>query len=107
MNLKATDYKYIELNDVGVPFITGTTLKVIELVEVKLAYGWSSEEIYLNHRYLTMSQILSALAYYWDYKVEMDAEIQRRDHYVQQAQKLTSESPFVTRLKAEGILSRC
>lgn len=44
--------------------IEGTTMKVEELVAEKIAYGWSPEEIFIQHPYLTMSQIYSALAFY-------------------------------------------
>lgn len=32
----ATEYKYIELDEQQVPYIAGTTMKVIELVEAQL-----------------------------------------------------------------------
>jgi len=104
MTITATEYKYIELDDKGVPVIAGTTMKVVELVEAQMAYGWSPEELHLNHRYLTMSQILSALAYYWDNKEELDAQIKARDEYVKQAELAAGESPFVARLRAQKLL---
>ena len=88
MTLTKTEYKYIELNEDNVPIIAGTTMKVVELVEAEIAYGWSPAELHLNHRYLTMSQILSALAYYWDRKQELDAEIKRREESMLNRQKL-------------------
>ena len=36
-----TGYPHIALDESGTPVIAGTTLKVIELVVEKLAYGWS------------------------------------------------------------------
>jgi hypothetical protein len=45
MSLTATQYKYIELNENNVPYIAGTTMKVIELVSGHLDFGWSPEEI--------------------------------------------------------------
>ena len=33
--------------------------------------------MHFQYPHLTMSQIHSALAYYWDFKAEMDADIQR------------------------------
>lgn len=104
MTITATEYKYIELDNKGVPIIAGTTMKVVELVEAQMAYGWSPEELHLNHRYLTMSQILSALAYYWDNKEELDAQIKARDEYVKQAELAAGESPFVARLRDRGLL---
>ena len=51
-----------------------------------------------------MSQILSALAYYWDRKQELDAEIKRREEYVKQAEIEAGESPFAARLRVQGLL---
>jgi uncharacterized protein (DUF433 family) len=104
MTIAKTEYKYVELDDRNVPIVAGTTMKVVELVEAQIAYGWSPAELHLNHRYLSMSQILSALAYYWDNKQELDAEIERREEYVKQVEIEAGESPFVTRLRAQGLL---
>jgi uncharacterized protein (DUF433 family) len=100
-----TDYKYIQLDHQGIPMITGTTMKVIELVMAHLAYGWTAEEIYVNHPDLSLSQIYSALAYYWEYKQELDQAIQSDLKYAQISRRNAPESPFVSRLKREGILS--
>jgi hypothetical protein len=40
----------IELDDPGVAWIAGANTKVIEVVLDKLAYGWSPEEMHLQHR---------------------------------------------------------
>jgi uncharacterized protein (DUF433 family) len=74
----ATAYKHIHLDDFQVPIIAGTTMKVVEIVVSQKAYGWSPEEIHFQYPSLSMSQIYSALAYYWDYRSEMDIDIQRR-----------------------------
>jgi uncharacterized protein (DUF433 family) len=71
-------HRHIEVDSNNVATISGTTMKVIELVTAQKAYGWSPEEIHFQHPYLSMSQIHSALSYYWDYKAEIDADIQRR-----------------------------
>ncbi len=39
----------------------------------QMAYGWTPAEIQINHRHLSMSQIHSAFAYYWDHKEELYA----------------------------------
>lgn len=77
-------------------------MKVVEIIEAKNAYDWSPEEIHLNHRYLTMSQILCALAYYWDFKSELDVEIQQREEAIKQVERQVGESPFTARLRREG-----
>ncbi|MFB8788230.1 MAG: DUF433 domain-containing protein [Potamolinea sp.] len=99
-----TPHKYVQLNEGNVPIIAGTTMKVVELVMAQIAYGWSPEELQFQHPYLTMSQIYSALAYYWDNKEELDLDIQRRGEYAQKLCKEAGESPFVVRLRTQGLL---
>jgi len=74
------------------------------LVMAQIAYGWSPEELQFQHPYLTMSQIHSALAYYWDNKEELDADIKRREEYAEKLRREAGESPFVARLRAQGLL---
>lgn len=100
----ATQYRYIQLDEKQVPVIAGTTMKVVELVIAQRAYGWTPEEIHVNHRYLTMAQIHSALAYYWDHKELLDQDIQRRDDYARQLQEKAGESAFALRLRSQGLL---
>ncbi|MEG3846205.1 DUF433 domain-containing protein [Microcoleus sp. herbarium19] len=104
MPLTATEYKYVELDEKNVPIIAGTTMKVIELVQAHLAYGWSPAELHLNHRYLTMSQIHSAFAYYWDHKQELDADMQRRFEYAEKLRLEAGESPLAKKLRAQGLI---
>ena len=55
--------------------IAGKGFKVIHLVREHLAYGWSAEELALNHPQLTLGEIYSALAYYADHREPMEQEI--------------------------------
>ena len=66
---------HIEIDDKGVASITGANTKVVEVVLDRLAYGWSPEEMHYQHPHLSLAQIHSALAYYYDHKEKMDAEI--------------------------------
>jgi uncharacterized protein (DUF433 family) len=104
MTLTSTEYKYVELNESNVPIIAGTTMKVIELVTGYLAHGWSPEELHFQHPYLTMSQIHSALAYYWDNQAELDADIQQREQYAEQLKQQAGESPLAKKLRAQGLI---
>ena len=79
-------------------------MKVLELVLGKIAYGWSPEELHFQHPYLTLGQIHSALAYYWDHQGEMEQDIERRLERVDQIQRVTSPLPLVTRLKAKALI---
>jgi uncharacterized protein (DUF433 family) len=73
-----TRHKHIIVNEASVPSIAGTTLKVVELVIEQPAHGWNPEELHFQHPYLTLGQIHSALAYYWDRCAELDRDIRRR-----------------------------
>jgi len=94
-----TRYEHIVLVD-GVPRIAGTTTKVIELVRDHWAHGWSPEEFAFQFPYLTLGQIHSALAYYWDHQSELDADIARRDALVDELQRHTRPAPGLARLRA-------
>jgi uncharacterized protein (DUF433 family) len=98
-----TRYEHIVLDESGVPMIVGTTMKVIELVLDSKAYGWSPAELHFQHPYLTLGQIHSALAYYWDHQDELDHDIERRLQFVDQVQQTTKPTPLQARLKAKGL----
>ena len=102
--LTETRYEHIKLNENQVPMISGTTMKMIELIADHLAYGWSPEELRLQHPYLTMGQIHSALAYYWDHQPELDEDIEKRLQLVDQIPQGIRTSSLVRRLKAKGLI---
>jgi uncharacterized protein (DUF433 family) len=101
--LSETRYEHIKLDEAQVPLIAGTRVKVIELVLDHLAYGWSPEELHFQHPHLTMGQIHSALAYYWDHKTALDQDIARRLQYVDHLQQSVPSSPLIERLKARRL----
>ena len=101
MSLLATRYAHIVLDDDGVPLITGTTMKVIELVLERTAYSWSAEELHLQHPYLSLGQIHSALAYYLDHKDALDQDIARRRTQVEDLRRTNPPSPLLVRLTTQ------
>ncbi len=102
--LAETRYEHVVLDDLRVPIIFGTTMKVIELVLAQTAYGWSADELHIQFPHLTLGQIYSALAYYWDHREELDGDIEKRMEKVNQIQKETPPSPLIKRLKAKGLI---
>ena len=104
LTVKKTKYEHVVLDKKQVPIITGTTMKVIELVLEKAAYGWSPEELHFQHPYLSLGQIYSALAYYWDHKEELDQDIEERLKHSNQIQKATQRTPLEDRLKSKGLI---
>jgi len=97
-------YEHISFNEDNVPIISGTNMKVVELITEKIAYGWSAEELQFQHPYLTLGQIYSALAYYSDNKEKIDKDIERRLKFVKQVQQSQASSPLVEKLKKKGLI---
>jgi uncharacterized protein (DUF433 family) len=104
MSVVEVDYKHVVLDEKGVPIIEGTTMKVTELVLEKTAYGWSAEELCIQHPYLTLGQIHSALAYYWDHQEALDQDIERRLKQVDKIQEQGPPPPLIARLKDQGLI---
>ncbi|MBC8184156.1 DUF433 domain-containing protein [candidate division KSB1 bacterium] len=102
MELVETCYEHITFDSKDVPIIAGTKTKVIELVVERLAYGWSPEEIHFQHRYLTLGQIYSALAYYADHSVELDKDINKRLDKAEKFRETLGISSLAQKLKSKG-----
>lgn len=104
MSSITTGYEHVVIDDNGVPLIEGTTTKVSELVLETMSYGWSPEEIHLQHPYLSLGQIHSALGYYWDHKEDMDKEIERRLERADKMREQIGQSPLIDKLRAKGLI---
>ena len=100
--LSETRYEHIILNEAHVLMIAGTAMKVVELALDHLAYGWSPEELHFQHPDLTLGQIHSALAYYWDHKAELDHDIEQRLQVIDKLQHTMPSTSLAERLKARG-----
>ena len=90
----------IEIDQEGVAWISGANTKVVEVVLDKMAYGWSPEEMHRQHPHLSMAQIHAALSYYYEHQDEVDADIERRDRYVEELRAQQPDSPLRQRLRA-------
>lgn len=91
--------KHMERDEAGVAWITGTKVKVTEVILDHLAYGWSGEEIHEHHPHLSLAQVYSALAYYHDHREAMDREIDARRERVTQLRREVGESSAQRRLR--------
>ena len=95
---------YIELDADGRAWITGAHTKVIEVVCDKVAHGSSPEEIHSQHPHLSLAQIHSALAYYYDHQAEFDAEIAQQSEEFDELRASVENSPLRQKLRALGKL---
>ena len=99
-----TRYEHIVLDEAKPPIIAGTATKVIELVLDNRSYGWSPEELHFQHPHLTLGQIHSALAYYWDHQEELDQDIACRLRRVDKLKQTLEPGSLETRLRAQGLI---
>lgn len=95
----APTYPHLTTNADGVPLIAGTTMKVVELVTAHLAHGWSPEELHFQFPHLSLGQVHAALAYYWDHKDELDADMDRRARYAEQIRREVGPSAIEAKLR--------
>ena len=98
-----TRYEHIVLDDRNAPVIATTTMKVVELVTAQQAYGWSPDELAFQFPHLTLGQIHSALAYYWDHRAELDREIVRRLTVADELRRHIPPPPIMARLRPDRI----
>jgi uncharacterized protein (DUF433 family) len=97
-------YAHIDYDAAGTPFITGTQTKVEEIVLDHLAWHWDAETIHRNHPHLSLAQIHSALAYYYDHQTDMDTQIESGLRQVANIKDSLADSPVRLKLIAQGLL---
>ncbi len=72
-------------------------MKVIELVLERSAYGWSPEELHFWYPQLSLGQIHSALADYWDHQAALDTALRSQLAEVDALRSGTSPVPLAAR----------
>jgi hypothetical protein len=68
-----------------------------------LAYGWSVDDMCRHHPYLTPAEAHAAMAYYFDHRAEIDAEIEAELREVEQTRAESEPTPIERRLRAKGL----
>ena len=94
----ATCYPHIVTDESGTAVIAETKMKVNTLVLDHLAYGWSPEELVFQHPSLTLGQVHSALAYYWDHQDAIDTQIEATAAQVDEMRARQPRSAVADRL---------
>lgn len=79
-------------------------MKVVKCVGAALVNAWDVEELPTQFPFLTLGQIHSALAYYWDHQAALDRDMEQRRQRVEILRREAGPSPLRTRLKEQGLL---
>lgn len=105
-----TSYPHIEQRPDGILWLRGTETRVIELARDRRAHHWDADEIQRQHPHLTLGQIHSCLAYYYDHQEEMDRFLEEEQlalaqvHLDSEAKPL-SEKEWEQNLMRSGLLA--
>ena len=103
-NTSTVTYPHIGINGGGVAIISGTTTKVIGIVQDHLAHHWHAEDICRQYPYLSLTQVHAALTYYYDQEKEMDEENDHLRRRVADIKAKRADSSLQDKLKSLGKL---
>lgn len=102
--MTATEYAYVVLDEKGRPVIAGTRFKVAMIAVDKAAWGWDADQIQRQHPHLTLGQIHSAPAYYYDNREEIDRYNAESDRLYEEMRAEAGESPLLRKLGEAGLV---
>jgi uncharacterized protein (DUF433 family) len=97
-------YPHIEINSEGAAIISGTTTKVVEIVQDHLAHHWHAEDICRQYPYLSLAQVHAALTYNYDHQQETGEEIDRRLRRVAEIKNRRADGTIQDKLRQLGKL---
>jgi len=102
--MPSVTYPHIEITPEGAAYIAGTRTKVLEIALDRIAHRWDADEIHRQHPHLSLGQIYAALAYYFDHKDDLDAQIEDQLQSVEAARASAGESLIRARRKTKSSL---
>ena len=70
-----TAYEHLSFSEEGDPIFAGTRFKAMHLIREHVAYGWSAEELAVNHPQLSLGQVYAALAWYADHREQVEESL--------------------------------
>jgi uncharacterized protein (DUF433 family) len=81
---------HIAIGDDGVARVAGTRMKVLHIATERRFRDATPEQVKEMWPHLSLAQVYSALAYYYDHQAEIDAAMDRADA---DAERLRAELP--------------
>ena len=93
---------YIDIDENGIARIVGKRVKVIQIVMDKNVNNWAPEEIHAQYPYLSLAEIHSAFAYYYDHQNALDDQIKQDLELADSLRDPTQESAIRQKLREAG-----
>ena len=93
--------KHVELDPAkcgGKPVIAGTRIRVWDVYVASELGGLSPDDIIAQYPSISLADVHAALAYYWDNREAIDAQMKSADERVDQLKKLTGQGPLAKKL---------
>ena len=79
--------EHITIDEKGNARIAGHRIKVMHLVEIQRAHGYSAEQLQAEaYPHLSLAQVYAGLAYYHDHRPEIDEQIRASDAFADEMQ---------------------
>ena len=91
-------HPYIEVDEKAVARFAGTRFKINHVITEHIKWKWSVEAIQCQHPDLTLAQIHSALAYYYDHQQEIDTQIEHSRREYERLWAKDQDSPIRKKL---------
>ena len=82
----------------GKPCVSGTRIRVWDIYVLHERLGKTADEIIGDYPELGLSGVHAALAYYYDHKDEIDAEMKAADDFVEQLRAASPPGPLAKKL---------
>jgi uncharacterized protein (DUF433 family) len=102
--MSTATYPYIEVRG-GVPVIAQTRIKVRHIAAEHIHWLWEAPQIQRRHSDLSLAQIHSALAYYYDHKPEIDAALKHDEELADELREECENSAVRQKLRHLGLIS--
>lgn len=91
--------KHIDIDrTTGKPCIAGTGVRVWDVYVLHERQGKTADEIVADFPQVTLADVHSALAYYWDNKQEIDQQMKDADEFVEQLKQANGPGPLARKL---------
>ena len=103
--LPRVSVEHIAIDERGFARLAGHRIKVMHLVEVQRAHGYSAEQLQSEaYPHLSLAQIYAALAYYYDHRTEIDEQIRVSDAFADEmrAKMEPANREIIERLRARA-----
>jgi uncharacterized protein (DUF433 family) len=100
----ATAVNHVTIDERGIARIDDSRFKVIHLAAAVRSGIATPQELHAAYPQLTMAQICSALAHYYDHQSEMDAQIDREAAQAEADRLAAPESPGHRKLRERKLL---